>query len=96
MSEHAKTRVLIRQWPGLASNASPLLKQPGEAAEQINCRSLGDGVLESRSGFRVLNGWTTTELYGSIVTIYNDQIGDESQLIIHTTADRLCVVTDLE
>ena len=93
MSERPLTRVMIRQWQGLASNRSPLVRKYGEASAQINCHVEGDGVLKSRLGYRPANGWSTTSLYSTIVSVFNDQTGDTSRLVIHTAAGYVNLVT---
>lgn len=50
MAQEAETRVEIRAWQGIVTNASPHSIDPGAAQEQENCRSLKAGTLEVRRG----------------------------------------------
>ena len=83
MAEAPATRVSIRIWKGLASNKGPLARQPGESSEQINCRSITEGILEPRHGFRPVDGFVP---YGEISGVYDYRQTENSvqNLFVHS------------
>ena len=81
MAERPESHVSIRQWPGLQSNVNPLLRPPGASGLQINCRSLANGVLEVRNGFRPCGGQATS--VSQIISLYLDLRGSTTNIISH-------------
>ncbi len=52
MAERPLKILPIREWPGLVTNRSPLVGEPGDALAMVNCHSPQPGVLQPRGGLQ--------------------------------------------
>lgn len=52
--------IVIRQWPGLITNASPYAIAPGAAVEQVNVQVLRPGMLSARDGLAAVT-WSSID-----------------------------------
>lgn len=98
MAEQAYNRVSIRVWPGMVSNKSPLARKPGEASVQVNCRSLGEGVLEVRGGSRGIDSLdglnlATADIKQSIAySLFPFVKGLTTYVVVHLASQRIAVL----
>jgi hypothetical protein len=83
--------IVINQWAGLATNASPYSIKPGAAVTQVNLQSLRPGSMVVRDGLTSASFTTHTGSTAAVVQVFHYQHGTTPHIVYQNASGRIYV-----
>jgi hypothetical protein len=88
--------IVIDNWKGLVTNASPYATPPGSAVTQVNFQCIRPGELTTRNGQTTVTFTTHTGATTAPVVMVRHQLGAQECLVYQTAAGTLIVGRGLQ
>ncbi len=83
--------IVINQWGGLATNASPYSIKPGSAVTQVNLQSLIPGAVVVRDGLTSVSFATHTGATHPVIQAFHFQHGTVPHIVYQNAAGSILV-----
>lgn len=83
--------IVINQWGGLATNASPYAIKPGTAVTQVNLQSLAPGSVVVRDGLTSVSFTTHTGSTQAVIQTFHFQHGTLPHVVYQNASGHIYV-----
>lgn len=87
--------IVIDQWAGLATNASPYSIPPGAAVTQVNLQSLIPGQLQVRPGMASVSWSAHTGMSSPVAVAFRFQHGTQETIVYQNSSGLIGVAKGL-